>query len=43
MIFADHNKPVNSNWNGQAISLLDNNISDTLTNAGIWNNPITII
>jgi hypothetical protein len=31
------------NWSGQAISLLDNTISDTLTSAGIRNNRITII
>ena len=31
------------NWNGQAISLYDNSISDTLTDAGIRNNRNTII
>ena len=31
------------NWNSQAISLFDNSLSDTLTDAGIRNNRISII
>jgi hypothetical protein len=32
-----------TNWSGHAISLLDNSISETLTDKGIRNNRITII
>jgi len=32
-----------TNWKGNAISLLDNNLADTLTNNKIWDNKITIL
>ena len=31
------------NWKGKAISLLDNNLAETLTKSGIYNNNISII